>query len=72
MLVLIFFIKVLNNRVTVIAARIISPCQLAFILGWFILDGVVMLHETLHELQRNKKDVVMLKLDFKKAYDKIK
>jgi hypothetical protein len=44
------FIKVLNNRVTTIADRIISPCQSAFIPSWFILDGVVTLHETLHEL----------------------
>jgi hypothetical protein len=66
------FTKVLKNRVTAIADRIISPCQSAFIPGWFILDGVVMLHETLHELQRKKKVVVVLNLDFQKAYNKIK
>jgi retron-type reverse transcriptase len=63
---------VLNNRVTAIAHRIISPYQSAFIPGQFILDGVVTLHETLHELQTKKKDAVVLKLDFEKAYDKIK
>ena len=61
------FTKVLNNRVTSIADRIISPYQSAFIPGRFILDGVVTLHETLHELQRKKEDAVVLKLDFEKA-----
>jgi hypothetical protein len=49
------FTKVLNNWVIAIVDRIISPCQSAFIPGRFILDGVVMLHETLHELQTKKK-----------------
>ena len=32
----------------------------------------VMLHETIHELHRKRQDGVILKLDFEKAYDKIK
>jgi hypothetical protein len=32
----------------------------------------VILHETIHELQRKKMDGVLLKLDFEKAYDKVK
>ena len=31
-----------------------------------------MLHETIHELHRKKQDGVILKLDFEKAYDKLK
>ena len=31
-----------------------------------------MLHETIHELHREKQDGVILKLDFEKAYDKLK
>ena len=30
------------------------------------------MHETIHELHRKKKDGVILKLDFEKAYDKVK
>ena len=36
------------------------------------MEGVVILHETLHELHKNKMNGVILKLDFEKAYDKVK
>jgi hypothetical protein len=36
------------------------------------MEGVVVLHETIHELHKRKNDGVILKLDFKKAYDKVK
>jgi hypothetical protein len=36
------------------------------------VEGVVMLYETIHELHRKKQDGVILKLDFEKAYDKLK
>lgn len=36
-----------------------------------ILEGIVVLHETIHKLHRKKKDGVILKLDFEKAYDKV-
>jgi hypothetical protein len=39
--------------------------------GRNILDGVVVLHETVHELHTKKLDGVILKLDFEKAYDKV-
>jgi hypothetical protein len=40
--------------------------------GRNILDGVVTLHETVHELHSKKLNGVILKLDFEKAYDKVK
>ena len=40
--------------------------------GRNILDGVVTLHETVHELHMKKLSGVILKLDFEKAYDKVK
>ncbi len=36
------------------------------------MKGVVILHETLHELQRKDKSSVIFKIDFEKAYDKVK
>jgi hypothetical protein len=33
---------------------------------------VVVLHETVHELHRKKLDEVLFKIDFEKAYDKVK
>jgi hypothetical protein len=50
---------------------VISPSQTAFIPGRNIIEGVVMLHETIHELHRKKMNGVILKLDFEKAYDKV-
>jgi hypothetical protein len=35
------------------------------------LEGVVVLHETIHELHRDKMDGVLLKINFEKAYDKV-
>jgi hypothetical protein len=39
--------------------------------GKNIMEGVVILHETLHEMHRKTLDGVVLKLDFEKAYDKV-
>jgi hypothetical protein len=36
------------------------------------MEGVVVLHETIHELHIKKKDGVILKIDCEKAYDKVK
>ncbi len=36
------------------------------------MEGVVILHATLHELHRKDKSGVIFKIDFEKAYDKIK
>jgi len=66
------FTKVLNNRILKMADKLIGPSQTAFILGRYIMEGVVILHETIHELHRKKKDGVILKLDFEKAYDNLK
>jgi hypothetical protein len=39
--------------------------------GMNILDGVAILHEIVHELHSKKLNGVILKIDFKKAYDKV-
>ena len=62
----------LNNRILKVTDKMIGPSQTAFIPGRYIMEGVVMLHETIHELHRKKQDGVILKLDFEKAYDKLK
>jgi hypothetical protein len=65
------FTKVMVNRMNGIASKLISPSQTAFILGKNIMEGVVMLHETIHEIHRKKMSGVILKLDFEKTYDKV-
>jgi hypothetical protein len=66
------FTKVLANRLTTVANKVISPTQSAFLPGRNIMEGVVVLHETLHELHRRQLDGVVFKIDFEKAYDKVK
>jgi len=36
------------------------------------MEGEVILHETIHELHTKKRDVVIFKIGFEKAYDKVK
>jgi hypothetical protein len=60
-----------TNRVTSIAENVIKPTQTAFMPGRNILEGVVILHETIHELHRKKMDGIIFKIDFEKAYDKV-
>jgi hypothetical protein len=57
---------------TGIAEILISPSQTAFMSGRKIMEGVVMLHETIHEMHRKKMNGVILKLNFEKSYDKVK
>ena len=51
--------------------KIINRCQTGFIKGRNILEGIMSLHEILHDTKIKKKDGLVLKLDFEKAYDKI-
>ena len=54
-----------------VAQKAISPTQTTFLQGRNTMEGVVVIHETIHELHR-KKSGVIFKIDFEKAYDKIK
>jgi hypothetical protein len=66
-----WFTKVLAKRLLRVAETVITKNQTAFIPSRNILEGVVMLHETMHGLKRKKKKWVILKLNFEKAYDKV-
>ena len=66
------FTKVATNRIMSVAQKVISPTQTAFIPGRNIMEGVVILHETMHELHRKNKSAVIFKIDFEKAYDNVK
>jgi hypothetical protein len=46
------FTKVLANRISSLSCKVIKPSQTSFLLGWYILEGVVILHETTYEFQR--------------------
>ena len=53
------------------ADHVVRPSQTAFMQGRNILDVVVILHETVHEIHRKKLNGIILKLDFAKAFDTI-
>lgn len=66
------FTKVAANRISNVAQKVVRSSQSTFMQGRFILDGIVILHETIHELHKEKLDGIVLKVDFEKAYDKVK
>lgn len=63
------FTKVATIRLNSVAEHVVRPSQTTFMQGSHILDGVVI---TVHELHRKKLNGVVLKIDFEKAYDKVK
>ena len=64
--------KVGTNRLTQIAHSMVHSSQTAFMPGRHILEGVVVLHKTLHEIHSKKLDGEIFRVDFEKAYDKVK
>jgi hypothetical protein len=65
------FTKVLAMRWMEVASEVISKNQTTFVKSRNILDGVIVLHEVLHELHPKKNEGIIVKLDFGKAYDKV-
>jgi hypothetical protein len=61
----------LTMMLTPMADKLIGKNQTAFIPGRFILEGVIIFHEILHELRVSKTKGIVLKLDFEKEYDKV-
>lgn len=66
------FTKVLTNRLVPIAKKVIDKNQTGVIKGRNILEGMVVLHEVLHELRKSKSRGLILKIDFEKAYDRVR
>jgi hypothetical protein len=62
---------VATNRLSTIAQKPIRPTQTAVLPGRNIMEGAVILHEIIHELHMKKRDGVIFKIDFEKAYDKV-
>jgi hypothetical protein len=59
-------------RLDKVMGRIINKCQSGFLKDRNIVDGILALHEILHDTRSKKKDCLVLKLDFEKAYDKLR
>lgn len=65
------FTKIFTNRIIKIAQRIIKPTQTAFLPGRNIMEGAVILHETLRELHTKKQNGRIFKIYSDKAYNKV-
>ena len=63
--------KVVTIHINSVTGHLISPTQTTFMRGRNILEGVVILHEIVHELHRKNLSGVIIKIDFEKAYDKV-
>ncbi|WVZ90587.1 hypothetical protein U9M48_036874, partial [Paspalum notatum var. saurae] len=61
-----------NVSFKIFTKKVIQPSQIAFLPGRYILEGVTILHEPIHELHRKKLNGVIFKVDFEKAYEKVK
>jgi hypothetical protein len=66
-----WFTKVLASRLSKVAESTISKTQTTFILGRNILEGVIILHEMMHDMRKKKRKGIIMKLDFEKIYDKV-
>jgi len=60
------FTKVGTKRLSLVAKKVVRPTQTAFIPGRNIMEGVVILHETIHELHTKKDTVSFSKLTLKR------
>ena len=64
MLVLKFFTKVATNRLNNVAQTVMGPMQTVFLPGRNIMEGVVILYKTIHEMHTKKQNGVIFKIDF--------
>ena len=63
--------KILSSRLKSVLPNLIGDSQTAFVSGRQILDGALIANEVVHWLKMKKKQGVLLKLDFQKAFDTI-
>ncbi|GJV17166.1 putative RNA-directed DNA polymerase, eukaryota, reverse transcriptase zinc-binding domain protein [Tanacetum coccineum] len=63
--------KILANRLASVIGNLVSQEQSAFISGRQILDGPLMLSETIDWFKQRKKKLMIFKVDFEKAYNSV-
>jgi hypothetical protein len=66
------FSKLLTGTLSPVSQIILSNNQSAFIKGRCILESVVVAHELVHSIHKSGEPGVILKLDFEKAYDRVR
>ncbi|XP_045831535.1 uncharacterized protein LOC123922923 [Trifolium pratense] len=63
--------KVLANRLRLVIGSVISESQTTFVKDRQILDGILIANEVVDEARKSKKELMLFKVDFEKAYDSV-
>lgn len=63
--------KTITLNLHTLLSMIIQLEQIGFIHGWYILDNVLVLWECMEWAYHSQQDILFLKINFEKAYDKI-
>jgi hypothetical protein len=63
--------KVLANRLRSVIGTVVSESRTAFVKSKQILDGILIANEAVDEATRLKKELLLFKVDFEKAYDSV-
>ncbi|GAU43110.1 hypothetical protein TSUD_373050 [Trifolium subterraneum] len=63
--------KVLAKRLAKVIDSVIAPNQSAFIKGRNLVDGVLVVNEVVELAKKAKKECIIFKVDFEKAYDSV-
>ncbi|GJT69861.1 RNA-directed DNA polymerase, eukaryota [Tanacetum coccineum] len=64
--------KILANRLVMVLGDLVSEVQSAFIANRQILDGPFILNELIQWCKSKKKQTMIFKIDFEKAYDSVR
>jgi hypothetical protein len=63
--------KVLANRLRMVMSSVITETQTAFVKDRQMLDGILIANEVVDEAKKAKKELMLFKVDFEKAYDSV-
>jgi len=63
--------KLLANRLRLVLSSVVAETQSAFVKKRQILDGILIANEVVDEATKLKKDLLLFKVDFEKAYDSV-
>lgn len=61
--------KLLANRLRTVIGSVISDTQSTFVKGRHIPNGILVANEVVDEAKKLKRDLLLFKVDFEKAYD---